>query len=130
MIGAPKSVNVKLSLPLLEISGTWEPNTAERQAPWELYVELITRITVVPLGDDEGLLREALTGLYSMFPTTRDVLRRHGPELATPKPDGQYNLGYLAVAMLNQSRASAPAGALAPGTRRLGTPTPRRPLPP
>jgi hypothetical protein len=97
----PKSVNVTLALPLLQISGTWEPSDAERRAAWELYVELITRSTVVSLHDDEGLLRETLTSLYSLFPTTRDVLRHYGPDLAQPKPAGQYNLGYLAVAMLN-----------------------------
>lgn len=43
-----------------EISGTWEPDEAERRAAWELCVELITRVAVVKLGTAEGLLREAL----------------------------------------------------------------------
>nr|BFD94128.1 hypothetical protein KitaXyl93_54880 [Kitasatospora sp. Xyl93] len=98
---APKSVDVKLNLHVLEISGTWEPNDAERRAAWELYIELVTRVAVVPLREDEGLLREALNSLYSVFGTTREVLRRHGPDVAQPKRDGQYNFGYLAVAMLN-----------------------------
>ncbi|MET7378959.1 hypothetical protein ABZT08_09015 [Streptomyces sp. NPDC005526] len=101
MVRAPKSVNVKLNLRVLEISGTWEPNDAERRAAWELYVELVTRVSVVPLRNDEGLLRDALSSLYSLFGTTRDVLRKYGPEVAEPKKDGQYNFGYLAVAMLN-----------------------------
>jgi hypothetical protein len=101
MVRAPKSVEVKLNLRVLEISGTWEPNNAERQAAWELYVELVTRVSVVPLREDEGLLREALSSLYSLFTTTREVLRKYGPEVAEPKKDGQYNFGYLAVAMLN-----------------------------
>ncbi|MER5854449.1 hypothetical protein ABT131_02250 [Streptomyces sp900105245] len=92
---------MKLNLRVLEISGTWEPNSAERQAAWELYVELVTRVSVVPLGEDEGLLREALNSLYSLFTTTREVLRKYGPEVAEPKKDGQYNFGYLAVAALN-----------------------------
>lgn len=103
MVRAPKSVNVKLNLRVLEISGTWEPNDVERRAAWELYVELVTRVSVVPLQADQGLLREALTSLYSLFTATRDILRRHGPDVASPKPDGQYNLGYLAVAMLNNT---------------------------
>ncbi|MGV9246719.1 hypothetical protein [Streptomyces sp. NPDC003710] len=36
MVRAPKSVDVKLNLRVLEISGTWEPNDAERRAAWEL----------------------------------------------------------------------------------------------
>ncbi|WP_369777030.1 hypothetical protein [Streptomyces sp. R33] len=90
-----------MNLHFLEISGTWEPNAAERRAAWELYVELVTRVAVVPLPAEEGLLREALSSLYSLFSTTRAVLRQHGPEVAEPKRDGQYNFGYLAVAMLN-----------------------------
>ncbi|MEU1594520.1 hypothetical protein ABZ468_17025 [Streptomyces sp. NPDC005708] len=86
---------------MFEISGTWEPNDAERRAAWELYVELVTRVSVVPLREDEGLLREALSSLHSLFSTTREILRKYGPEVAEPKKNGQYNFGYLAVAMLN-----------------------------
>lgn len=100
---APKSVDLKLNLPFVQISGTWEPNTVERTAAWELYIEVITRVAVVPLDEDDGLLREALTSLHSLFTTTREILRRHGPAVAEPKRDGQYNLGYLAVALLNFS---------------------------
>jgi len=101
MVRAPKSVEVGLDLRFFKITGTWEPNDAERLAAWELYVELITRVAVVPLNAGEGLLREALTSLYSLFASTRDILRRRGPSIAEPKPDGQYNFGYLSVAMLN-----------------------------
>jgi hypothetical protein len=97
----PSSVQVSLNLHVLQISGTWEPNDVEGKAAWELYVELVTRIAVVPLGAHEGLLREALSSLYSLFATTRDILRRYGPEVAEPKPGGQYSFGVLAVAMLN-----------------------------
>jgi hypothetical protein len=98
---APSSVQVGLNFSFLSISGTWEPNDEERKAAWELYVELNTRIAVVPLKADEGLLREALSSLYALFAITRDILRRYGPETAEPKPKGQYNFGVLAVAMLN-----------------------------
>jgi hypothetical protein len=101
MLRAPKSVEVGLDLKFFKISGTWEPNDAERLAAWELYVELITRVAVVPLPAGEGLLREALASLYTLFAATRDILRRHGPSIAEPKADGQYNFGYLAVVVLN-----------------------------
>ena len=97
----PSSVQVGLNLHVLQISGTWEPNDDEGNAAWELYVELVTRVAVVPLGAEEGLLREALTSLYSLFDTTRDILRRYGPAVAEPRPEGQYSFGVLAVAMLN-----------------------------
>lgn len=97
----PSSIQVGLNLPFLQISGTWEPNDDERKAAWELYVELLTRISVAPLRPDEGLLREALSSLYSLFATTRQILRHYGPDVAEPKPDGQYSFGFLAVTMLN-----------------------------
>lgn len=96
-----KCIQVGLNLHFLQIRGTWEPNDDERQAAWELYVELVTRISVVPLGPSEGLLREALSSLYSLFGITRSILRRYGPAVAEPKSSGQYNFGTLAVAMLN-----------------------------
>lgn len=99
MVRPPSSVDVKLDLKVASISGRWEPNDAERLAAWELYVELITRVAVVPL--DHGLLREALSSLYSLFGSSRDVLRRYGPTVAEPKRSGEYNLGYLVVVMLN-----------------------------
>jgi hypothetical protein len=101
MLRAPKSVEVGLDLKFFKITGRWEPNDAERLAAWELYVELITRVAVVPLPDGGGLLREALTSLYTLFGATREILRRHGPSIAEPKPDGQYNFGYLSVVVLN-----------------------------
>ena len=100
-VRGPKSVQIGINLPFLQISGTWEPNDDERRAAWELHVELVTRIAVVPLGADEGLLREALSSLYTLFATTREILRKYGPDVAEPKPHGQYNFGVLAVAMLN-----------------------------
>jgi hypothetical protein len=99
VIHRPKSVVVKLDLKVLSIEGTWEPNDAERMAAWELYVELITRISVVPL--QAGIIREALTSIYSLFTRAREILRCYGPEIAGLKPDGEYSLGYLTIAMLN-----------------------------
>jgi hypothetical protein len=98
---APRKVGVRINFGVVELSGEWEPNDVERAAAWELYVELITRISVVPLGPKQGLLREALSSLYSVFASTRDVLRRYGPDIAEPKPSGQYNFAFIAVTILN-----------------------------
>jgi hypothetical protein len=96
------SVEVKLGIPVVgQVSGTWVPDEAERWAAWELYVELVTRITVVDLPPDQGLLREALSSLHSLFPTTRDILRRYGPAVAPQGKEGGITFGYLAVAILN-----------------------------
>jgi len=93
---------VKLNLPYIGgIEGTWEPDKSEQLAAWEMYVEMITRISVAELQADEGLLREALASLYSLFESTRNILREHGPAIAQPKGNGTLSFGYLAVAILN-----------------------------
>jgi hypothetical protein len=98
----PTQVSVKLSIPMFgEISGVWEPDDAERRAAWELYVELITRVTVVDLKPDEGLLREALGSVYTLFGSTRDILRAYGPEVAPRRSAGKLSFGAIAVAVLN-----------------------------
>src|SRR3954452_8324859 len=98
----PRRFGVKVNIGVAELSGEWEANDVERAAAWELYVELITRVAVVPIEDDSDLLlREALTSLYSIFHSTRDILRRYGPDIAEPKPGGQFNFAYLAVTILN-----------------------------
>jgi hypothetical protein len=100
----PKFTGFKVSLKLPYIGGiegTWEPDESERKAAWEMYVELVTRIAVAKLGTEEGLLREALTSMYSLFETTRNILREYGPGIAQPKGDGMLSFGYLAVAVLN-----------------------------
>src|SRR5208282_2714291 len=66
-----------------------------------IYVELATRISIVELQPEEGLLREALGSLYSLFGTTREILRKYGPTVGKPKGEGRLSFGLLAVAVLN-----------------------------
>lgn len=96
---APKSVEVGVDLKLFSLKGTWEPNDAERKAAWELYVELLTRTSLAPT--ENGIARESLASLYSLFSETRRILKAAGPTVGEPKPDGQYNFGYLAICLLN-----------------------------
>jgi hypothetical protein len=93
--------NVALKLPFGEVRGTWVPDEDESRAAWELYVELVTRISVVELRPGEGVLSEAASSLYTLFNTTRTILKEHGPGVAKPKGNGQLSFGYLAVAVLN-----------------------------
>jgi len=60
----PKKIDVKINFPFVNISGTWEVDENQRKAAWELYVELITRISIQELEPDQGLLREALPFLF------------------------------------------------------------------
>ncbi|MFF0144510.1 hypothetical protein [Amycolatopsis sulphurea] len=98
----PREVGVKLKLPFVgEISGSWAPQQVEAKASWELYVELATRISVVPLGRDEGLAREALSSLYTLFATTRRILGTYGPDVSPPSAADKITFGKLALTVLN-----------------------------
>ncbi|MEV6484218.1 hypothetical protein [Streptomyces sp. NPDC051576] len=101
--GGPSQITARLTIPFVgEISGTWEPADAERSAAWELYLQLVTRVSVEELAADEGLLREALSSFYTFFDTTRDILRRYGPEIAPPLAPGHVSFAVLAVTVLNR----------------------------
>lgn len=97
----PESVQVVLKLGVLSISGTWKPSQRERRAAWELYVELITCAGVGPIESGVGLAGEAMNGLYSLFGTTREILRRYGPTIAQPQNGHEHSFGELAVLFLN-----------------------------
>jgi hypothetical protein len=56
----------------------WKIDTTQKKAAWSLYVELVTRIAVQPLEVDQGLVQEAMNSLYSLFGTTREVLKAAG----------------------------------------------------
>jgi hypothetical protein len=88
------TVNLPFGIGQLEL----QPDEAEERAAWELYVELATRIAVQPLSQEEGLIREALASLYSLFPATRQVLRQAGPAVAK-SPN---SFGPIAVEILNR----------------------------
>lgn len=79
-----KKVTVKLPW----VEGEWEADEEQQLAAWEMYVELVTRIAVQPLGAEDGLLREALNSLYSLFGETRRILKAHGPAVAIPAHKG------------------------------------------
>ena len=65
-----------------------------RDAAWELYVEMLTRIVTQPLPSEDGDDQTALNSVYSLFPTTRDILRRYGPKAV--------EFSKIAVPVLNQ----------------------------
>ena len=50
----------------------------DKDAAWELYVEMLTRIITQQLPSKSGDEETALESIYSLFPTTRDILRHHG----------------------------------------------------
>ena len=68
--------------------------SADKDAAWELFVEMQTRIVSKSLSCDIGDYHAAQDSVYSLFPMTRKILRRHGRSAA--------NFGNVAIFMLNQ----------------------------
>jgi hypothetical protein len=83
---------LSIRLPFLELQ--WAPGDADREAAWDMYVEMLTRVTTQALPDGEGVEKAALASVQSLFATTRDVLRRHGR--------GAGEFMRLAIVVLNQ----------------------------
>jgi len=101
MFSKLETLTVKLNIGVLEMESTWKPSEEEKNAAWELYVELVTRISFVELKPNEGLLREALSSLYTLFSTTREVLKRYGPKVVRGSDDADMSVGLIAIAMIN-----------------------------
>jgi hypothetical protein len=89
---------VSVNLPFGIGGAEWEADPTERRAAWSLYVELVTRISVQPLETDQGLLREALNSLYSLFAVTRQILKEAGPDVGASTA----SVGGIAIAVLNK----------------------------
>lgn len=84
--------SLKMKTPFLEME--WQPQDEDKTAAWELYVELLTRITTQPLDVEHGEEKTALESIYLLFPITRQVL----------KNNTRYCIEFtkLAVVVLNQ----------------------------
>lgn len=83
---------VKLNLKIAEAEFSLRP--ADNDAAWELYVEMLTRIVTQPLPAEAGDEQTALDSVYSLFPTTREILRHRGR--------GAIQCSKVAIPVLNQ----------------------------
>ncbi len=72
----------------------WAPQDADRGLAWDLYVELMTRVTTQNLDDESGDDETALKSVYSLFQLSREYMHTHGVRSA--------NTAALLTAYLNQ----------------------------
>jgi hypothetical protein len=100
--GVAETLTVKIRLPFGrgEIGGRWTPDAREREAAWDMYVELVTGTSLAELPRNASL-KEAVASLNGLAVTIRRMLRRHGPAIARPKND-ELTFAWIAVAMLNR----------------------------
>lgn len=90
---------VKVSVPQLSELTFVVNDDESRNVARHLFVETVTRVSTQPLKDDEGVTREALTSLYSLFSITRDTLKSSRPSAPAT---GGLTVEHLAITMLNQ----------------------------
>jgi len=66
----------------------------DKAAAWQLYIELLTRITTQPLADHEGDEETALKSIHAIFGLTRDIIKQNGR--------GCIEFTKIAIVVLNQ----------------------------
>lgn len=83
---------IKLNVGFAEAEFNAQPE--DEEAAWELYVELLTRITTQKLDPEDGDEKTALASVFSLFKITREILKRKGRKCQ--------NFTKIAVIVLNQ----------------------------
>ncbi len=83
---------IKLNLKLVDAEISFK--STDQDAAWELYIEMLTRIVTQPLPCEAGDEQTALDSIYSLFPTTREILRQRGR--------GTIQFSKIAIPVLNQ----------------------------
>src|SRR3989442_914526 len=84
--------SLKIKLGVLETE--WQPQEKDREAAWELYIEMLTRIVTQPLPAEHGDENTALDSVHALFGITREILKRKGRE--------SVQFSKIAVVVLNQ----------------------------
>ncbi len=83
---------LKIKAPFLETE--WEVQEKDKDAAWELYIELLTRIATQPLPLEHGDEKTALESVYNLFGLTRATIKNHGRDCI--------NFTKIAIIVLNQ----------------------------
>ena len=68
--------SLKINTHFLEME--WKPNDWDKNAAWELYIELLTRIATQHLDPAHGDEETALRSIHSLFDLTREIIKRQG----------------------------------------------------
>lgn len=84
--------SLKVTAPFLEME--WKPKDEDKTAAWQLYIELLTRITTQPLNSTHGDEKTALDSIHQLFPITSEILKAN--------TRGCIEFTKIAVIVLNQ----------------------------
>ena len=83
---------VRLKLPAMQLEVSFQET--DKDAAWDLYVEMLTRVATQPLPAESGDDEAALQSVYAVAVATRDILKKHGR--------GSIQFSKVAVPVLNQ----------------------------
>lgn len=84
--------SLKINAEFLELELSFDD--IDKKAAWEMYVELLTRITTQPLSLEDGDEDTALKSIYNLFTITREILKKYGA--------GSITFAKIAIIILNQ----------------------------
>jgi len=84
--------SLKINVGFLEMD--WTPSEPDKKAAWDLYIELLTRITTQGLDTEHGDESTALASVFSLFATTREIIKDNGKDCI--------EFTKIAVVILNQ----------------------------
>ncbi len=84
--------SLKINAEFLEVELSFQD--VDKKAAWELYVELLTRITTQPLHLEHGDEATALSSIHNIFGLTREILKKYGSECI--------EFAKIAIIILNQ----------------------------
>lgn len=84
--------SLKINVEFLEMELSF--NDTDKKAAWEMYVELLTRITTQSIDNEAGDEETALASVFSIFETTRNILKSNGSSCV--------EFSKIAVIILNQ----------------------------
>jgi len=84
--------SLKVNLKFLEME--WQPREPDKAAAWDLYIELLTRVTTQALQAGQCEEKTALESVHSLFPLTREIIKRNGR--------GCIEFTKIAIIVLNQ----------------------------
>ena len=67
--------SLKINFKFLEMQ--WEPKDEDKNAAWELYIEMLTRTATQYLEPEHGDEKTALDSIFKLFSLTRNIIKSH-----------------------------------------------------
>ncbi len=84
--------SLKINLKFLEME--WSPKEADKNSAWELYIEMLTRVSTQYIEPEKGDETTALESIHCLFDLTRNIIKKYGRDC--------FEFTKIAIVVLNQ----------------------------